>query len=140
MKEYTRIYPTKTTRYILLYIGIGVIAFSFLLSSGLFSDFLASSFKKIESGILYIASYHLNIFNTYPAARRTFIFQETGYTELFNRGLVPIAFFNLILNGMLNILFQPLMLCIFTPQVILNFILFPFFLYGVFVHFRRIPQ
>ena len=38
-----------------------------------------------------------------------------------------------------NVLFQPQFLCIFTPQVILNYGLFPFFILGAIKYFTKVP-
>ena len=42
------------------------------------------------------------------------------------------------LNALFNSLFQPIFLCIFTPQVVLNYVLFPFFIYGTIMYFKKL--
>lgn len=41
-------------------------------------------------------------------------------------------------NALFNALFQPIFPCVFSPQAMLNYILFPFFLYGAVKYFRKL--
>lgn len=75
----------------------------------------------------------------YPNARHYFLLPEGGYLEFQKEGVSFKMALAILSNALFNSLFQPIFLCIFTPQAILNYILFPFFLYGAIRYFRKLP-
>jgi hypothetical protein len=71
-------------------------------------------------------------------AKRYFLLPAGSYSiELFTQPLSFAVLAGILVNSIFNILFQPVFLCPFTPQVILNVILLPFFLYGAVRYFRK---
>lgn len=82
--------------------------------------------------------YHSTSFDR--EARHYFLLPEGGYNAAFY--IKPLLFYTiagLIFNALFNALFQPMFFCIFTPQVLLNLLLFPFFLYGAIKYFKKVP-
>ena len=115
-----------------------VFAFAFLLSSGIFSKGCAYALNYCDLKMKPLLNYHLNTLAI--PARHYFLMPDGGYTFSFQNE--PLSFFTLVTittNALANSLFQPIFLCVFTPQVILNYLLFPFFLYGVVKYFKKVP-
>jgi len=122
-----------------------IFVIGFVLSSGVALDFYHRLSDKVMTDIgTYLYHHILTLFTV--DARHYFLLPEGGYTkELANaylqNSVQPIRFpllVTIFFNGLFNILFQPVFLCLHTPQSILNLMAFPFFLYGIIRYFRKI--
>ncbi len=117
-----------------------VFIFAFSLSSGLFSKAATPTLDKLWKLTHKIFREHSNSLIAYPNAHHYFLFtREFEYLKIYRQDLSPQLIFNAVINALVNVLLQPMFLCIFTPQTILNFILFPFFLYGIIRYFKKLP-
>ena len=119
--------------------GVVVFVVAFLLSSSLLYGFIKCVEAKLFSVSNDFAYRHFNNFYIYRDARFYFLFSQKDMFQFYVNGLSLGIIVNMFSNALFNALFQPVFLCVFTPQVILNYILFPFFLYGVVAYFRKIP-
>jgi len=109
----------------------------FVVSSGIFEKVLNYNlYEKFPAlkAVVYAAA---SKFEMYKEARRYSAYPKgpAAYKKTITcKNFVIIAF-----NGIFHAIFEPLFICAFTPQVVLNFILFPFFLYGAIRYFTRVP-
>jgi len=78
-------------------------------------------------------------YEQYPNATHYFILPQGKYFEYIEFGLNPRTLFQTLLNAIFNFMFQPIFLCLFTPQTVLTYLIFPFFIYGSVVYFRKVP-
>ncbi|MFA6078632.1 MAG: hypothetical protein WC779_02680 [Candidatus Omnitrophota bacterium] len=94
--------------------------------------------KVVDVNLKPLINYHIS--NLAVDAKHYFLLPDGGYTDevLTKPVTVHIAFF-MIANSLFNAMFQPLFLSVFTPQVVLVYLLFPFFLYGMVKYFRKLP-
>lgn len=93
---------------------------------------------QLTSGIKCLINKHCA--NIFVNARHYLLLPEGGYDEtLFTLPLSFPVIARMISNAIFNVIFQPLFFCIFTPQVILNYFIFPFFIYGAIRYFTRVP-
>lgn len=130
--------PVKKIPFLLL-IPIIVFTCGFLLSSGFFTKFAAYASGMFLFKVERLLYHNLLMFPMYPYATHYFIIPDGASWYFFAKGLTPGFMLAVIPNIFYNALFQPLILCVFTPQVILNYALFPFFLYGAFKYFKKVP-
>ncbi len=104
----------------------------FLLSSDVFHEYLTSKMKP--SLVYHIRTLAL------PQTKHYFLLPSGGYGEyLYTGAYSAMTVFILISYALLNVIFQPIFLCLFTPQALLNYALFPFFIYGSIKYFRVVP-
>ena len=127
------------SREIFLLGGIAVFISAFLLSSSLLHEFTGPVKDKVFSMADGFAYRHFNNFYIYPDSRFYFLFTQNDGLQFHEKGISFDIICSMATNALFNSLFQPVFFCIFTPQVILNYALFPFFLYGVVAYFRKIP-
>ena len=107
-------------------------------SSGLFqkADTLASD--KLKSQTEAIMTRHLRNLYLYPGAKNYFLVSEPDYSKFINEGPSLGIFITIFFSAIFNVIFQPVFLSVLTPQSILNYLLFPFFLFGAVRHFKKI--
>jgi len=108
----------------------------YMLSSGLFVDFFN---HVIEDTVLKIELRVLQHFCSFEKeAYHYLLLPASGYAEvIYAKQLSFSTFFTLFSNTLFNTLLQPAFFCIFTPQVVLKCMLFPFFVYGSIKYFRK---
>ena len=124
-------------RSVTLFLLLSFIA-GFFLSVVSSHQFFNNSIHHIVFGIRNSIYHHC--ISLESGARHYFLFPEGGYSiEIFSKPLSLFTVFIAITNAFLNMFFQPMFLCVFTPQVIVNYILFPFFLYGMIRYFAKVP-
>lgn len=128
----------KNISYLLLSCFL-LFALAFSLSSGLFFEFVEYGLEKITPKVEIYIRAQVGRLENYPDAKQYLLLPGGKYLEFYTKGLSLGMFFTIIANALFNSLFQPIFFCVFTPQVILNYILFPFFLYGAIKHFKKIP-
>ena len=131
----------------LLSSAVAIFTLAFLLS-GAPSDLSGHASKFIKTGIgafdLKIKDTlvkYVNVFAIYDdRPRYHFIFPPGTYSKSYVlKNISHRTVFPILLNAFFNSLFQPLFLCVFTPQVVLVYALFPFFLYGCIRYFKKVP-
>ena len=131
----------KVTMKSLIIITVSIflaIAIALLFSSGQSSKLAERGYGKITDTAKYFFAYHcLSLDRT---ARHYFLLPEGGYKAEYCTMPLPFsAITAMAANAFFNAFFQPLFLCVFTPQTVLNFLLFPFFLYGAVKYFKKVP-
>jgi hypothetical protein len=114
-----------------------IFSIGFALSSGAAFNACSRISEKMTVGI-EASLYHHVLTLCVVGAKHYFLFPTGNYTA----GLItqPLSFpvlAAILFNSIFNILFQPVFLCPFTPQVIVNLVLLPFFLYGAVSYFRK---
>lgn len=118
-------------------IALTVFVIGFMLSSGIAFDLS----KKVSDKVIFELTkrFHHHIFTLEVVdAKHYFLLPIGRYTiELHAKPLSLVVLAGILANSIFNILFQPVFLCPFTPQVILNAALFPFFLYGAVRYFKK---
>jgi hypothetical protein len=119
--------------------GLLLFILGFLLSSGLFSDFIKYGTEKVNTEIKKGIIHQANAISLYPQAKHYMLLPPDSYLKFYTKGLSFTMFFTILTNALFNALFQPIFISIFTPQVILNYMLFPFFIYGAIKYFKRVP-
>lgn len=111
----------------------------FLISSGIVSGLFERALDWVTPRIEARLYAHLNVFTIYSKARYFFILPGNLHVKSLAYGMPVGIFLDVATNAAVNAFFQPLFLCVFTPQTILSYILFPFFLYGSVKYFRKVP-
>lgn len=124
----------KILRYVC--IALLLLSIGFALSSGLALNLSKDLSDKLLS-VLKERLFH-HILTLEVDAKHYFLFPTGSYSiELFTQPLSFTVLMSILINSIFNILFQPVFLCPFTPQAILNLVLFPFFLCGIVRYFRK---
>lgn len=129
---------TKRSSLVLL-LGILIFVFAFLYSSSLAEKFIHVAANKLFLNISSNIVRHFNVINIYSGAWHYFLLSREDVPIFYLHGLSWRMAFVAISNAMFNTFFQPIFLCVFTPQAIFNYILFPFFIYGSIIYFKKIP-
>lgn len=114
-----------------------VVVCCYMIFSGAVSDMIH---EKIERSMPDIKErlYH-HILTLQVDARHYFLFPPGEYRiDLFTRPLSVPAMATIVYNSAFSLLFQPVFLCPFTPQVIVNLVLLPFFIYAAVRYFHRV--
>jgi len=109
----------------------------FAVSSGIFEKVLNYNLYEKFPALKTVVCTAASKFEMYKEARRYSAYPDGpgAYKKNINyKNFVIIAF-----NGIFHTIFEPLFICVFTPQTILNFALLPFFLYGTVRYFSRVP-
>jgi hypothetical protein len=119
-------------------ISAAVFLFAFGLSSGLFGEIMRHGEEMALPRLANILKYHYNTLLIYPDARHYLLLPEGGYVGLSSTGFVRGVVFALLSSALFNALFQPIFLCVLTPQAVLNYLLFPFFIYGAIKYFKKV--
>lgn len=118
-------------------IALVVLSMGFALSSGILYDVSKKMHGKVMADIK-VRLYHHIVTMPVPA-RHYFLLPPESYSkELLTQPLPFAALINILFNSVFNMLFQPVFLCSFTPQVIINVVLFPFFLYAAVRYFKKV--
>lgn len=123
----------------LFYLAIAfvLLLIGFMLSSGIAVNLATKTLDKVMPDIKLRLGHHIMTL-VIDGAKRYFLFPMGHYTkELYTEPLSFAIVGTILGNSIFNILFQPVFLCPFTPQVILNALLFPFFLYGAFRYLKK---
>lgn len=126
----------KAFSYLTFFFIVFVAGFS--ISSGRLSLFLRYFTDWVISNIEYAILYHSNTLQIYRDAMRYFLLPKGWYLKLHTEGFSSIMILPILLNALFNSLFQPIFLCAFTPQVVLNYMVFPFFIYGTIRYFKKV--
>lgn len=127
----------KKNRIYYIAIALLVCFIAFALSSGIAGDISKKISKKLMPGIKYRLYHHIG--NLEVSAKHYFLLPSGWYVkELFTEPLSTEVLMSMFFNSVFNILFQPVFLCPFTPQVILNVVLAPFFIYGAVRYFGKV--
>ncbi len=117
--------------------------FLFFLGAGMSSGAIDKKLQKTSDSIFLTfqnaLDHHCAVLNIYPDAQHYFLLPEGTYLKRSVETFSPHIFLNIVANAFFNGLFQPLFLCVFTPETILHYVLFPFFIYGAVRYFRKIP-
>ncbi|MDD5421823.1 MAG: hypothetical protein WC592_01195 [Candidatus Omnitrophota bacterium] len=113
-----------------------VVLLGFFSSSPYFKSRLGGAVKQVEE-MAY--DYHFKKLEIYPSARLFFILPEGAYSTFYRTRFTDGMAYQVLSNVFINSFFQPLFLCIFTPQVVLHYLLLPFFLYGSIRYFKKVP-
>ena len=116
-----------------------LLGLAFLVISGSLSAFTSHSMERIAPRVIKIVRPHIASICSYPHAKRYLTLPEGRYYSLFLGNLSFSTMTQILINSLFNSFFQPLFICVFTPQVIMNYILFPFFLFGIFKYFKKVP-
>ena len=114
-----------------------ILAIGFALSSGMATD----TAKRLSDRVMSDAQsrLHHHILNLQVDAKHYFILPSGCYKkELYTQPLAFAILPVILANSVFNILFQPVFICPFTPQAIVNALLLPFFLYGSVKYFKRV--
>jgi hypothetical protein len=130
------IMPVKN---VLSYISIALVIFfiGFALSSGLALDISKKFSDRVAPDIKNRLCHHISTLEV--DAKHYFLLPAGSYTiELYTRSLSYTTLAIILINSIFNILFQPVFFCVFTPQVILNAVLLPFFLYAAVRYFKKV--
>lgn len=115
-----------------------IFAIGFSITTGLISASLDVIKNSLIAKIGYCVIYHTTTLER--EARHYFLLPQGAYSvDIHLKPLSAYLAAAASLNALFNSLFQPLFLCIFTPQALLNLLLFPFFLYGAIKYFKRVP-
>lgn len=133
-KEIGMLPRKKAYRFVLPALFVFVSAF-LLGYSGLLQFLFRQIFLRLET----IVNYNYWSFLIYPSARHCYILSKEGYRNLFFSGFSPGMLPEILCNAFVNGLFQPLFFCVLTPQVVMYYILFPFFAYGAIKYFKKVP-
>jgi hypothetical protein len=121
-------------RLFVILICVFLIAFLSGLVYASFNDIMKTVDVKLKPFIIY----HISTLSV--SAKHYFLLPEGGYTgDVFIKPVTVQTMFVLMSNALFNAFFQPLFLSVFTPQVVLTYLLFPFFLYGMVKYFKRLP-
>jgi len=130
------VYHRKIFIWSVLVIGIPLAGYA--VSSGILGDLSVRAGGIIVSEFRSLVDYHC--FHLQREGRHYFLLPDAGYTPAFVSGNWSAgSVISIIGNAFLNFIFQPVFLCVFTPQVVLNIILFPFFIYGAYKYFNKVP-
>ncbi len=127
----------KIVHFTLLYILLFVLGFLLSWETSIF--LIGRVLNNIGYQINGLFLFHYNTFRIYPDARHYFIFPDGGYLRFFIEGIHLNIVIPTLSNVLFNALFQPLFLCIFTPQTILTYLLLPFFIYAAVKYFKKVP-
>lgn len=115
-----------------------IFAIGFSIRTGLISTSFDAIKNKLIARIGYCVIYHTTTLER--EARHYFLLPQGAYgIDIYLKPLSAYLAAAASLNALFNSLFQPLFLCIFTPQILFNLLLFPFFLYGAIRYFKRLP-
>jgi fumarate reductase subunit C len=118
-------------------VSVAIFLAGYLLSSGIAADLLGSAVSYVKAEV---GSYFWNhCARLETGGRHYFLLPEKGYTDYIIKGFSLTMIFQVFFNTLFNLLFQPVFLCAFSPQVILNIIILPFSLYGAVKYFSRVP-
>lgn len=129
--------PSKTilNRAVILLV---VFFIGFALSSGIIQDGAKRLSDRVMPGLKERLSHHI-LTLVVVDAKHYFLLPVGGYSkELFTQPLSPVVLASILGNSIFHVLFQPVFLCPFTPQVIINLVLLPFFLYAVVKYFKKV--
>jgi hypothetical protein len=127
---------TKKTTYLFLSFTLVFLA-GYILSSALLQEAVKYISDKVNSQLDIIMARHFGNLNTYPYAKSYFLLPERGYSDFIEKGPSFNIFLGLFLNAVFNVIFQPAFFCVLTPQTMLNYLVFPFFLFGAVKYFRK---
>ncbi|MBN2452734.1 MAG: hypothetical protein JXB40_00540 [Candidatus Omnitrophica bacterium] len=117
-------------------IALVVLFIGFSLSSGMVTRALEVISDRTMAGIQVRFLHHIS--NLEVTAKHYFLVPTGSYLKELLMEPIPLAMLAQILaNSVFNILFQPVFISPFTPQVVLNLVAFPFFLYGAVRYFGR---
>jgi len=125
----------KTARFVL--IASVILIIGFVLSSGIAVEISDSFSAKVMDTIK--ARLYRHITNLEVDSKHCYLLPFGKYS--IGLYVQPLSYSTLALfvfNSVFNILFQPVFLCPFTPQVFVNIVLLPFFLYGVVRYFKKV--
>lgn len=114
-----------------------VVVCCYMVFSGAVSHIIS---EKIERSMPDIKErlYH-HILTLQVDARHYFLFSPGEYKiDLFTEPLSIRSIATILYNSAFSLLFQPVFLCPFTPQVIINLVLLPFFIYASVRYFHRV--
>ncbi|MBU0606123.1 MAG: hypothetical protein KKH77_07535 [Candidatus Omnitrophica bacterium] len=124
-------------------IALVVLFIGFALSSGLLHDSLTKVTAGVTAEFTNDITRHcktLWVYSFQKSRWHYFLLPEGAYTSAFYTTQLSLStVVNIISNSMFNALFQPLFFCAFTPQTVFNCLLFPFFLYGAIIYFKKVP-
>ena len=109
----------------------------FVVSSGIFEKVLNYNLYEKFPAIKEAVFTARGKFENYKEAKRYMIYP--GGSIAYKESLSVKNFIIIAFKSMFHTIFEPLFICVFTPQTVLNFILFPFFLYGAIRYFTRVP-
>jgi len=131
----------------LLFLAAAVFALAFLLSGAApdlkdhAAAFVKSGIGAFDLKIKGILLKYVNVFTVYnDKPRYHFLFPPGTYSKSYVlKNISHTTAFPVLFNAFFNSVFQPLFLCVFTPQVVLVYALFPFFLYGCLRYFKKVP-
>ena len=138
----------KKERIAIIILAAAIFIEAFLFSSGLLEELtdsaiLATSMvsyalkAKIKTRLVsHVTAF--SVFEDRPKYHFILPNEEHSISYVLNNITLK-TFFPILENALFNSIFQPVFLCIFTPQVVLTYILFPFFLYGCFKYYRKVP-
>ncbi len=130
------IVPKKTLNRAIILLAIFFIGFA--LSSGIILRGAKKVSDRVMPGLSARFSHHILTLGAVDA-KHYFLLPAGGYSkELFTQPLAPAVLASILGNSIFHILFQPVFLCPFTPQVIINLVLLPFFLYGAVKYFKKV--
>jgi len=119
------------------FIVLIIFIIGFSLSSGMVLDCAKKISDKYGSDILNRLYHHT--LDLEVDSKHYFIRPIGGYTVKLCTEPPSLAIMaSLLFNCIFNILFQPVFFCPFTPQVLLNVVLFPFFVYGLIKYFSKV--
>lgn len=120
-----------------LSIALVVLFTGFALSSGVTADLSKKLSDKVMPGVTSRLHHHIS--NLEVNAKHYFVlpfgcYKKELYTQPLTFAILPV----ILVNSIYNILFQPVFICPFTPQIIVNILALPFFLYGSIRYFKKI--
>lgn len=92
--------------------------------------------KKQLNDYLY---FHLRRYELYIESKHFHIVPEGSSRAHIEQGPSFGILASMLINGAVNFIFQPLFVSVFMPQVLLNFFLLPFFIYGCVKYFTKVP-
>lgn len=122
-----------------IFVIAALFAVGFALSTGILSGVYHTLAGKFVDDIEESIFHHTLTLVSREDVRHYFLFPEGEYAGwIFAQPPSVAVFASVFFYSIFNMLFQPVFLCVFTPQVILNVVAFPFFLYGSVRYFRKV--
>jgi|GEM_PF-2365601 len=118
-------------------VSIALFLAGFIISSGIGAELLNNTVSGLNAKVgSHFVSHYARI---WESGRHYFLLPEKDYAEYGINGFSIRMIVPVFLNAIFHILFQPVFLCVFSPQVVLNIVMLPFALYGAVKYFTRVP-
>ncbi len=88
----------------------------------------------------------ISLYHNYSASvaydrqpKHYYLLSDDEFIEFYKNGISWRLAVSATGNALFNVLAQPVFPCVFTPQVFLNVVLLPFFIYGAVLNFKKVP-